>query len=528
MNLREGGVAQMRRKRDWIKLTALVGLAAILTIGFASIIDLPKSEAQPVRSAEFLREQQPQETVIPAARPLAELGNAFTAVVEAVRPAVVYIQVEIQPYHTQQGSPFERLFPFQQDPEPREGGGSGFLISNDGYILTNNHVVENATRVDVRLFDNRRFKAEVVGRDPDTDVAVIKIDADNLSSVQLGNSDSVAVGQWVLAIGTPLDTAFSFTVTAGIVSARGRLLGGLPRSNWSIQDFIQTDAAINRGNSGGPLVNVRGEVIGINSAIASTTGYNQGYGFAIPINLARHVAEQLITEGRVRRAALGVLIQNVTPEAAAYVGLDEIRGVVITGFPEGSSPAHDAGLRERDVIVEVDGEQVQYSSQLQQTVGFKKPGERIDVTVMRHGGVRRTYSVRLTEADTETQPTVARDTRDESEYTGSFEPRLGIAVEEFDRRFANRIGVEDEVELGLLITEVDRNGPARDKLNASSGAYLAIITNVDDERVYTKSDLENALDAVPEGEVVALRVFQATSGGTGTTLVFIKTADGDR
>jgi len=333
----------------------------------------------------------------------------------------------------------------------------------------------------------------------------------------------------VLAIGTPLDTAFSFTVTAGIVSARGRLLGGLPRSNWSIQDFIQTDAAINRGNSGGPLVNVRGEVIGINSAIASTTGYNQGYGFAIPINLARHVAEQLISEGRVRRAALGVLIQNVTPEAAAYVGLDEIRGVVITGFPEGSpSPAHDAGLRERDIIVDVDGEPVQYSSQLQQTVGFKKPGERIDVTVMRHGGERRTYSVRLTEADTETRPTVARDTRDENEYTGSFEPRLGIAIEEFDRRFANRIGVQDDAELGLLITDVDRNGPARDKLNASSRGYLAIITNVDDERVYTKSDLEDALDAVPDGEVVALRVVQITSQGTGATLVFIKTTDGDR
>jgi serine protease Do len=520
----------MRRNRDWIKLAALIGVAAILTVGFASIIELPKSShAQPIRSAEFLREQPPQDTEIPAARPLAELGNAFTAVVETVRPAVVYIQVDIQPYHTQQQSPFERMFPFQQDPEPRQGGGSGFLISDDGYILTNNHVVENATRVDVRLFDNRQFQAEVVGRDPDTDVAVIKIDADNLSSVRLGNSDEVAVGQWVLAIGTPLDTAFSFTVTAGIVSARGRLLGGLPRSNWSIQDFIQTDAAINRGNSGGPLVNVRGDVIGINSAIASTTGYSQGYGFAIPINLARHVAEQLITEGRVRRAALGVLIQNVTPEAASYVGLDEIRGVVITGFPdEGSSPARDAGLRERDVIVDVDGQQVQYSSQLQQTVGFKQPGESIDVTVARHGGQRRTYSVRLTEADTETEPTVARDTPDESEYTGTFEPRLGIAVEEFDRRLANRIGFGDDVEFGLLVTEVDRDGPARGKLNASSTGYLAIITNVDDERVYTKSDLEDALNAVPDGQVVALRVLQLTSRGSGTALVFIKTADGDR
>ncbi len=522
----------MRRNRDWIKLGALVGLAGILTIGFTSIVDLPKSsEAQPVRSAEFLREQPQQETQIPAARPLAELGNAFTAVVEAVRPAVVYIQVDIESYHTQEPSPFDRIFPFQQDPEPRQGGGSGFLISDDGYILTNNHVVENASRVDVRLFDNRQFQAEVVGRDPDTDVAVIKIDADNLSSVKLGNSDDVAVGQWVLAIGTPLDTAFSFTVTAGIVSARGRLLGGLPRTNWSIQDFIQTDAAINRGNSGGPLVNVRGEVIGINSAIASTTGFNQGYGFAIPMNLARNVAEQLITEGRVRRAALGVLIQNVTPEIADYVGLDEIRGVVITGFPEeGPTPARDAGLRERDVIIAVDGDQVQYTSQLQQTVGFKSPGETIDVTVMRRGGERRTFSVRLAEANTATETTVARDTRDNSEYTGSLEPRLGIAVEEFDRALATRWGAPEDVELGLMITDVDREGPARGKLNASSprNGYLFIITDVDDQRVQTRRDLRDALAAVPAGEVVALRVLQVTSRGSQSALVFVKTADGDR
>jgi serine protease Do len=522
----------MRRNRDWIKLAALVGLAAILGIGFTSIVGPPKSsEAQPVRSAEFLREQPLQEATIPAARPLAELGNAFTAVAEAVRPAVVFIEIEISQERSreQQPSPF---LPFQQDPQPQTGGGSGFLISDDGYILTNNHVVENASRVDVNLFDDRQFEAEIVGRDANTDVAVIKIEAEDLPFVQLGNSDDVAVGQWVLAIGTPLAEAFSFTVTAGIVSARGRLLQGLSNvGNWSIQDFIQTDAAINRRNSGGPLVNVRGEVIGINSAIASRTGLNAGYGFAIPSNLARHVAEQLISEGRVRRAALGVTILNVDQESAQYVGLDEIRGVVITGFSGDNSPAQEAGLQERDVIVDVDGEEVQYISQLQQTVGFKSPGETIDVTVMRRGGESRTYSVRLIEANTETETTVARRTPEEVEYTGSFEPRLGIAIEEFDRALANRMGIGGgNVEFGLVIMEVDREGPARGKLTASSprSGYLAIITNVDDRRVHTKQDLDEALAAVPAGEVVALRIVQMTAQGQGSSLVFVKTADGDR
>jgi serine protease Do len=525
----------MKPNRDWLKLGALVGAAAILVVGFTSIVDLPQpSSAQPVMTAPAFNTQPQQRPVIPEARPLADLGNAFTAVAEAARPAVVYVDVERQaPFHTNQQSPspFDQFFQPRPDDRPQlqRGSGSGFIISTDGLILTNNHVVENAERVHVRLFDDRNFEAEVVGTDPLTDVAVIKIDATDLPALALGNSDSVSVGQWVLAIGTPLSQAFSFTVTAGIVSARGRLLQGLQRSRWGIQDFIQTDAAINRGNSGGPLVNVRGEVIGINSAIASETGTYNGYGFAIPINLAQRVAELLVTEGTVRRAALGVTIQNVNQESADYVGLDEIRGVVITDFSGDDSPAQRAGLRQRDVIVEVDGERVEYSSQLQTLVGFKRPGETAEITVMRRGGERRTYSVRLIEANTETEETVASAPREEeTEFAGTFESRLGISIEEFNREFATRMGLRREVEYGLMVLDVDRDGPSRDKLLASSprNGALEIITHVDDEPVATKRALDEALRAVPAGEVVSLRVVTVTSRASNPRLVFVRTGSG--
>jgi serine protease Do len=529
----------MRRNRDWMKLGGLVAVAAILVIGFTSMVDLPRdSLAQPVAPATPVLSSQTQPpAVIPAARPLADLGNAFTAVAEAARPAVVFIEVERQAesFHSSQRiSPFFERF-FQQDPTPRiqEGSGSGFVISSDGYIITNNHVVEGAERVDVRLADDRRFeKAEVVGGDPLTDVAVIKIDAANLPTIPLGNSDSVSVGQWVLAIGNPLGDAFTFTVTAGIVSARGRLLQGLRPNQWGIQDFIQTDAAINRGNSGGPLVNVRGEAVGINSAIASETGYYAGYGFAIPINLARQVADQLISDGKVVRAALGVTIVAVDQEAADYVGLDEIRGVVVAGFSDDGSPAQRAGIKEGDVIVEVAGEEVEYGAQLQTIVGFKKPGETIDVTVMRHAGERHTYSVRLKEAETDQPQTVASRPPEDNERSGTLEARLGISVEEFTEDDADRMGLRSsQVEYGLLVTEVDRDGPARDKLNAGSpsAGFIEVITHVNDTEVNTRRELTRALSAVPAGEVVSLRVVTITGQAEpAPRIVFVRTTGSSR
>ena len=245
---------------------------------------------------------------------------------------------------------FFRQFGPQQS-QPQEGLGSGFIVSPDGYILTNNHVVADADKLKVKLFDGHVYPAKVVGRDPTTDVAVIKIDASGLPTASLGDDSKAEVGQWVLAIGNPLQ--LDFTVTAGIISAKGRSgnLKSLYNSQWAIVDYIQTDAAINPGNSGGPLVDINGNVIGINSAIASQTGYYSGYGFAIPITLAKSVMNDLIKYGKVRRAILGVSIQDVDPAAAQAAGLKDIRGAQVQGkSPDGPSPAtecrHGAGRRD--------------------------------------------------------------------------------------------------------------------------------------------------------------------------------------
>src|ERR687891_1464005 len=306
------------RSLNWLKFGGLVALAFALGLLFAGLLDLPnRSSAQEEARGTAAIAQVPAPS-IPAARPLQDLSESFAAVAEHVKPSVVYIRSQRTERATarQRVPPgMERFFPrFRQQPEIEQGSGSGFVISRDGYILTNNHVVEGAEQVTVRLLDRREFTAKVVGTDPNTDVAVLKIDATKLPPMALGNSDDARVGEWVLAIGNPLGEGLTFTVTSGIISAQGRALTGLPgRGQGSIQDFIQTDAAINPGNSGGPLVNVQGQVVGINSAIASPTGFFQGYGFAIPINLARRVMEDLVEYGHVKRAMLGVGIAAVGP-----------------------------------------------------------------------------------------------------------------------------------------------------------------------------------------------------------------------
>ena len=308
------------RKLNWLKFGGLVGLAFVLGLFFAGLLDLPRNSLAQGSTGRLASSPPAIPPVLapplPAARPLAELSDAFSAVAEHVRPSVAYITSERKERvasnpRVPQG--FEPFFGFPQQrgraPQVERGSGSGFVVSADGYILTNNHVVDGADKVTVQLLDQRTFRATVVGTDPTTDVAVIKIDAKGLVPAALGSSANTRIGEWVLAVGNPLGENLTFTVTSGIVSAKGRGRLNLPGSTQrSIQDFIQTDAAINPGNSGGPLVNVRGEVIGINSAIASETGYNMGYGFAIPIDLAKQVMGQLVKNGKVVRAALGVFV----------------------------------------------------------------------------------------------------------------------------------------------------------------------------------------------------------------------------
>jgi serine protease Do len=503
------------RSLNWLKFGGLVALAFALGLLFAGLLDLPKrTSAQEQGQASAI--QAVPAPSIPAARPLNDLSEAFAAVAEHVKPSVVYIRSQRTEHATQQRIPpgMERFFSprFRQQPEIEQGSGSGFIVSADGYVLTNNHVVEGAEQVTVRLLDRREFKAKVVGTDPNTDVAVLKIDARSLPPMALGNSDDARVGEWVLAIGNPLGEGLTFTVTSGIVSAKGRALNGLPgRGQGSIQDFIQTDAAINPGNSGGPLVNVRGEVIGINSAIASETGFYSGYGFAIPINLARTVMNQLITDGKVHRAALGVSIDNVSLNDAAYVGLPEIRGVVVKDIPNEDSPARKAGIEPGDIIVAVDGKPVEYVGQLQQVIGFRKPGDVVKVEVARKGGVRKTFDVKLQPLDDIPQLASATDEGGDSDNagapSGAAMNRLGISVEPVTADAAQELRLPAGTR-GLIVTDVTPGGPSWEVLyDDPQRGGPDIILSVEGKAVRNEADLRKVLQDEKPGDIVSLRIY---------------------
>ena len=308
----------------------------------------------------------------------------FKKIAEEVTPTVVYIETII-PIET----PDDEIHDFTDDiwdrlvPQRARTVGSGVLITNNGYILTNNHVIEGAVRngIKVVLNDKREFPAKMVGIDPSTDLAVIKIDSESLPSVVVGNSETVDVGEWVLAIGNPF--RLRSTVTAGIVSALSRDVQ-IINDRMRIESFIQTDAAINKGNSGGALVNTAGELIGINTAIASQSGAYQGYGFAVPSNLALKVATDLIQYGEVRRALLGVNIASVNYDRAVEIGINEVRGVEILGVTQGGA-ADISGLESGDVILQVNGYPVNESNELQEKVAVMRPGEIVDLTIWREG-----------------------------------------------------------------------------------------------------------------------------------------------
>jgi serine protease Do len=507
------------RSLNWLKFGGLVALAFALGLLFAGLLDLPNRSSAQQEGRHATAIAQVPRPAIPAARPLQDLSEAFAAVAEHVKPAVVYIRSQRTEQANRQRVPpgMERFFPrFRQQPDFEQGSGSGFIVSADGYILTNNHVVEGAEQVTVRLLDRREFKAKVIGTDPNTDVAVVKIDAKGLPPIALGNSDDARVGEWVLAIGNPLGEGLTFTVTSGIVSAKGRALNGLPgRGQGSIQDFIQTDAAINPGNSGGPLISVRGEVIGINSAIASETGFYSGYGFAIPINLARTVMNQLIETGAVHRAALGVAIDNVTLNDAAYVGLPEIRGVVVKDIPNEDSPAKAAGIVPGDVIIAVDGKPVERVGQLQQVIGFRKPGEVVKVEVARKGGVRRTYNVKLQPLNEQPQLAAAEEggSDEAAGATGSVTNRLGVSVEPVTADVAQQLQLPSGLR-GLLVTNVTPGGPAWDVLyDDPQRNGPDIIVSVEGKPVRTEADLRNALRAEKPGSIVTLGVYNPRAQG---------------
>lgn len=495
------------------RVIVTIALGFVGGLGLASVLGWtgPSYSMPAIRTQPQVSEQ--------AVQPALALSDAFANVAGSVTPAVV--RIEVTSTRTMSGSmeipeEFRRFFNLPDDEDstqhpdvPMVGGGSGFLVSQDGYILTNNHVVADADEIRVYLLDGRYFIASVVGTDPTTDVAVIKIDQDGLPFLSLGRSENLRVGEWILAIGNPgfggsRANELDYTVTAGIVSAKGRPLRliyselqqdpslGLDPA-FAIEDFIQTDAVINRGNSGGPMVNLRGQVVGINSAIMSPSGTYAGYGFAVPVDLAGRVMEDLIQYGRVRRAWLGVSMQEISPEDQEYYHLPEVAGVLVQSTTD-DGPARAAGIRQGDVIYSVDGSVVHSPNGLQNLIAQKRPGDQVTLRYYRESSPR-TVEITLSEA-----PINATEERAEAAPAPAPEQKLGIGVQELTPELAETWGYEDSG--GVVVAEVTPLGPA-DRRNIVRGQKILEINGA---AMRTPGDVRQALADVDPGEVVSLRI----------------------
>ncbi len=425
----------------------------------------------------------------------------FTEIVDDAKDSVVNISTKSKPTRSSSrelempeipedtpfGELFEKFFDRDEFNRRRDGQslGSGFIISRDGYILTNHHVIAGADEVIVRMSNRNEYTARIVGSDEASDVAVLKIDGVDLPTLKIGDSDELKVGEWVLAIGSPF--GFDATVTAGIVSAKGR---SLPSDNYV--PFIQTDVAINPGNSGGPLFNMDGEVIGINSQIYSRSGGFMGLSFAIPIEMAVDVADQIKETGKVSRGWLGVLIQEVTRELAESFGMDNPHGALVARVLE-NSPAAEAGIEVGDVIVEFNGKKVIRSSALPPMVGRAKVGDESNVTVIRD---RRSQKIDVLIAQLPTTITQAAYTPPESE--AGVNTALGMKVERLSEQARERI----KVEAGVEVTEVEVTGPASD-----AGIQKGdVITMIDNREIGSIDDFETVAGDLESGKSVALLV----------------------
>lgn len=426
-------------------------------------------------------------------RQIEETSRAFSEIVKAVSPAVVNISstkvVKRQP------SPFDEFFDFLY-PFPDSRGrrwkeqslGSGVIVSSDGYIVTNNHVVEQADEIKVILIDKKSFKARVVGSDPKTDIAIIKIDAKGLPVIPWGDSDKLQVGEFVLAIGNPF--GLSHTVTMGIISAVGRADIGIT----DYENFIQTDAAINPGNSGGPLVNIKGELIGINTAIFSKTGGYQGIGFAVPSNMVRVVMDQLIKQGRVTRGWLGITIQEITPEIAQKFGLKQAEGALVSDVAKGS-PAHRAGMMRGDIILEFNGKRIRDVASLRNMVAQSKVGSQVEIKVLRRD---REISLKATimELPADFGDVVPSSSRDTDMGDNALS---GITVMDLNAAIAKQLGI-DRDEKGVVIAKVE-HGSSAEEVGIRKGD---VIQEIDRQVVNGLNDFNKIVSRIRPDDTVLL------------------------
>lgn len=435
------------------------------------------------------------------------LSQPFIEVAKAITPTVVSINViEKVDKRSQDFKEFFHFFgpDFKfPEPEPQMGSGSGVIINSDGYILTNNHVVAGAREdgIEVTLNDKRVFKkVKVVGTDPTTDLAVIKIDGKDLPTASLGNSEELQVGEWVLAIGNPL--GLRSTVTAGIVSAIGRGGIGVISGDYSIESFIQTDAAINPGNSGGPLVNLFGEVIGVNTAIATTNARYQGYGFAVPINIAKYVAQDIIQYGKVRRGYLGIQIGQIDETMAKALKLGKLTGVLIQGLVKDGA-AEKAGLKQGDVILEIDGREMAAPNEVQSYIATKHPGDVVSIKLNRDGKIIEKKVKLASRTDEEEIIASKADKKEtESDETFSTKPytfdKLGFSIQNLTTRQKKELNVDN----GVLVSDVKTMSEAFKRGLQKND----VILEINRESITSVNEMRKMIEKTSPGESVLLRV----------------------
>lgn len=459
-------------------LTLLAGFAG------AGIYNYLYDSHPAVTSAEVPKGQTPSRFVSVDRPEGYNAPTGFVVASESTVPAVVHVKTTYTV--TSMGgnqfyNPFQDFFWGDRgfrNPAPATSAGSGVIVSDDGYIVTNNHVIANAEEVEITLHDKRTLNARIIGSDPSTDLALLKIEEKGLPFIPFGNSDDVKVGEWVLAVGNPFN--LTSTVTAGIVSAKARNISILPDQQFPIESFIQTDAAVNPGNSGGALVDTDGNLIGINTAIASRTGSYSGYSFAIPVNIVKKVVDDLLEFGNVQRGFIGVSIRDIDSKLAEEKGIKTIRGVYVAGTSEGGA-AENAGIKEGDIITKIGSAEVNSSPELQEQVSRYRPGDKLNVTVIRDGATRE-MAVTLRNKDGNT-----------GVVKNDMVSLLGAEFSPIEREEIRKLGIEGGVKISKL-------NPG--KLRSAGIREGFIIERVDKRKVLTTDDIVSALSNKKGGVLI--------------------------